>query len=109
MPGALDYVFIGTSPSFEQANIEAQDDLDLQYGVEYRWNDRLSLLLGTVLESPATTGIPIKELDGPILSIDVGAAWDIGERSRFLLEFGEDAIAKSGPDFTVMAAWSCSL
>ncbi|HEV8113545.1 MAG TPA: DUF3187 family protein [Planctomycetota bacterium] len=109
MTGAVDYAFIGTSHSFERANIEAQDNLDLQLGAEYRWNDRMSLLLGTILESAATRGIPIKEMDGAILSIDVGAAWDLGDRSRFLLEFGEDAIAKSGPDFTVMAAWSCSL
>jgi len=107
--GAVDYVVTGSSDSFEDAEIDAKDNLDLQLGLEYRWNDRLSLLLGAVLESPVTQDVTIKELDGEILSIDLGAAWDIGEGSRFLIEFGEDAVARSGPDFTLMAAWSSSL
>jgi hypothetical protein len=106
---AVDYVFTGTSDSFERAGITAHDDLDVQFGLEYRWNDGLSLLLGTVLESPVTRDIPLKEIDGNILSIDIGASWDVGERSRFLVEFGEDAIARSGPDLTLMAAWTWSL
>lgn len=106
---AVDYVLTGTSRTFEQADVAAHDDLDAQFGLEYRWNDDVSLLLGTILESPVTRSIPLKEIDGNILSIDLGISWDAGERSRFLVEFGEDAIARSGPDFTLMAAWVYSL
>jgi hypothetical protein len=106
---AVDYVVAGSSHTFEQADASSHDNLDLQVGLEYRWNDRLSLLLGSVLESPVTRDIAIKEIDGNILSIDVGVAWDLGNRSRLLLDFGEDAVAKAGPDFTLMAAWSISL
>ncbi len=106
---AVDYVVTGTAHRFETAGVSARDDLDLQLGLEYRWNDRVSLLLGTVLESPVTRDIPVKEIDGDILSIDIGVSWDLGKRSRLLLEFGEDAIAKSGPDLTLMGAWSYSL
>jgi hypothetical protein len=103
---AVDYSFNGTSKTFESAGVSAHDNLDLQFGIEYRWNDRVSLLLGSILESPATRDIPLKEINGEILSIDVGVAWDLGPRSRLLLDFGEDAIAKAGPDLTFMAAWS---
>jgi hypothetical protein len=106
---AVDYVVAGTSRTFERADVSSHDNLDLQAGIEYRWNDRLSFLLGSVLESPVTRDIGLKEIDGNILSIDVGAAWDLGNRSRLLLDFGEDAISRAGPDFTLMAAWSISL
>jgi Protein of unknown function (DUF3187) len=105
---AVDYSFNGTSKTFESANVSAHDNLDLQFGIEYRWNDDVSLLLGSILESPVTRDIEIKEINGEILSIDVGVAWDTGPRSRLLLDFGEDAIAKAGPDITFMAAWSFS-
>jgi hypothetical protein len=105
---AVDYVFTGSSHTFETAGVSAHDNLDLQLGLEYRWSDDVSLLLGTVYESPVTRDMPVKEIDGDILSVDVGVTWDVGKRSRILLDFGEDAIAKAGPDFTLMAAWSYS-
>jgi hypothetical protein len=105
---AVDYVVTGTSHTFETAGVSAHDNLDLQLGLEYRWNDRVSLLLGTVYESPVTRDMPVKEIDGDILSVDLGFTWDLGKHSRLLFDFGEDAIAKAGPDFTLMAAWSYS-
>jgi hypothetical protein len=107
--GAVDWVSAESSRSFERAGVAAQNDLDLQLGIEYRWNDGLSLLGEAVLNSPATRDIRIHEIDAGTLSIDVGAAWDLGRGSRLLLDFGEDAIADSGPDFTLLAAWSSSL
>jgi hypothetical protein len=106
---AVDYVVPADSASFERADVSAHDNLDLQVGVEYRWNDSLSLLLGAVLESPVTRDIPRNEIDEEILSIDVGCIFDLGTRSRLLLGFEEDAIASSGPDLTLFAGWSLSL
>src|SRR5437899_4953651 len=40
---AVDWVDVASSRSFERAGIRAQDDFDGQLGVEYRWNDRMSL------------------------------------------------------------------
>jgi hypothetical protein len=46
--------------------------------------------------------------DGAMLSLDIGGAWDVGERSRLVLVFSEDLITQSAPDFTVTAAWILS-
>ena len=107
--GAVDYTWPGTSDSLERAGIHAEDGFDLQLGIEYRWNDRISLLLGAVLLPPVTRDVLIKQIDDQILSIDVGCAWDLGERSRLTVGLEEDAIANAGPDFTLMAGWSLQL
>jgi hypothetical protein len=44
-----------------------------------------------------------------MLSLDLGVAWDVGDRSRILLVFTEDLITRSAPDFTLTAAWTLSL
>ena len=106
LTGAVDYVVPQSSETFEEAGVSAEENLDFQLGVEYRWNDRLSLLLGAVLESPVTRDVDLEEIDQPILSIDLGCVLDLGERSRLLLGFEEDAISDSGPDLTLFAGWS---
>lgn len=107
--GAIDWVDAQSSDSFEAAGVETEDDLDLQLGVEYRWNDDLSLLLGSVYTSPPTRDIDLEEINGAMLSLDVGVAWDVGARSRVLFVFSEDLITQSAADFTVMAAWTLML
>jgi hypothetical protein len=107
--GAVDYTWPGTADSLEQAGIHSQDGFDLQLGVEYRWNERMSFLLGGVLLPPVTRDVLMKQLDDQILSIDVGCAWDLGERSRLTVGLEEDAIANVGADFTLMAAWTLQL
>jgi hypothetical protein len=107
--GAIDWVDAQSSESFEDAGVEAQDDLGLQLGLEYRFNDELSLLVGSVYSSAPTRDIDLEEIDGNMLSLDVGGAWDLGKRSRMLLVFSEDLITQSAPDFTVTVAWTLSL
>lgn len=107
--GAIDWVKTARSKSFERAGIDAHDDLDLQLGLEYRWNDDLSLLGGLVLTSPVTRDIALKEIDREILSVDFGFARDLGSGSRLYFTFEEDAIADSGPDFTVYVGWELVL
>jgi len=107
--GAVDYTWPGTSDALDRAGISAEDGFDLQLGIEYRWNDRMSLLLGAVLLPPVTRDVLVKQLDDQILSIDVGCAWDVGEGSRVTVGLEEDAIANAGPDFTLMAGWTLSM
>lgn len=107
--GAIDWIDTQTSESFERADVEAEDDLDLQLGLEYRWNDDLSLLAGSVYSSPSTRDIDLEEINGAMLSLDLGVAWDVGAGSRVLFVFSEDLITQSAPDFTVLAAWTISL
>jgi hypothetical protein len=107
--GAVDYTWPGTADSLEHAGIHSQDGFDLQLGIEYRWNDHMSLLLGVILLPPVTHDILLKQIDDQILSIDVGCAWDIGERSKLTVGLEEDAIANAGPDFTLMAGWTLQL
>lgn len=107
--GAIDWVDVQTSESFEDADVEADDSLDLQLGVEYRWNDDLSLIAGSVYTSAPTQDIDVEEISGDMLSLDVGVAWDLGTSSRMLFVFSEDLITQSAPDFTVTAAWTLSL
>lgn len=106
--GAIDWVDVQSSSSFESAGVAAQDGFDAQIGGEYRWNDDLSLLLGSVYSPAATEDIPLEEISGPLLSLDVGAAWDLAPRSRLLFVFSEDLITESAPDFTVTAGWIVS-
>ena len=107
--GAIDWVDAQSSDSFEAAGVEAKDGLDAQIGAEYRWNDSLSLLLGSVYTPAATDDINLEEIDGPMLSLDLGCSWDVGARSQLLFVFSEDLFTQSAPDFTVTAAWTTSL
>lgn len=107
--GGVDFVDTHRPSSFTGSGVELRDALDVQAGVEYRWNDELSLLAGLTLDSQVTGDFTIKEIDREIASFDVGLAFDVGERSTLLVGFEEDVIAKSGPDFTVFASWSAGL
>lgn len=106
--GAIDYVVTRDPAAFERGGVEAEDVFDAQVGLEYRWNDELSLLTGLVLSSSVTHDIDIEELDSEVLMVDVGVAWDL-DGSRLLVGFEEDAIAASGPDFTFFVAWSLGI
>lgn len=107
--GAVDYVVTGDSTAFEHGGVEALDLYDAQCGVEYRWNDGVSLLTGMSFSSSVTHDIDIEELDSAILLVDLGAAWDLAGGSRLTVGFEEDAIAAAGPDFTFFVAWSCGM
>jgi hypothetical protein len=104
-----DYVVTARPSSFVGSGVDASDDFDMQLGVEYRWNDALSLLAGIVATSPVTDDLTIMEIDSDIVSADVGIAFDLGESSTLIVGFEDDVVAESGPDFTVFASWSVGL
>ena len=105
----VDYVFTQRPSSFVGTGVDVNDDLDLQLGVEYRWNDCLSLLGGVVATSAVTDDLTIMEIDSEIVSADIGVAFDVGENSTVIVGFEDDVVAESGPDFTVFASWSVGL
>lgn len=106
---AVDYVFTAEPSAFEDAGIDAEDDLGLQWGLEYRWNDASSLLAGVVYSSPVTRDFDLKELDRETASVNVGMAFDLPGPSTLVVGFEDDVVAESGPDFTVFASWSVGL
>jgi hypothetical protein len=103
--GAVDYVYAGNASAFAAAGLEPAPQFDGQLGLEYRWSDGASLLGGLVLDSPVTQDIHLKEIDKPILSLDLGVAWDVAQRSQIFFGFTEDLVAASGPDFTLNLIW----
>ena len=103
--GAVDYVHAGGSSTFTAADVHPSPQADAQLGVEYRWNDGASILSGLVLDSPVTQDIHLKEIDKPILSFDLGVAWDVADRSQLYFGFTEDVISKSGPDIVFNFIW----
>jgi hypothetical protein len=105
---AVDYVLTGDPSAFEENDVDALDLFDAQLGVEYRWNDDVSLVTGAVFSSTVTHDVSIEELDSPLLMIDMGIAWDL-DSSRLTFGFQEDAIAAAGPDFTFFLAWSLGI
>lgn len=109
LSGGAYYVFVATPDSFDEARIESADQLYVHVGLEVRWNDSSSLVLGLRHSGATTRDIEIKEVDGSVLDLDVGWAVDTGERSRLVFGLTEDLIAESGPDFTVFAGLSFDL
>ncbi|MBK7643031.1 MAG: DUF3187 family protein [Planctomycetes bacterium] len=107
--GALDWVDAKRPSSFVGSGVDVYDGFDVQLGVEYRWNDELSLLTGLVLTPPATRQFTIKELDREVLGLDVGAAWDTGENSVLHAGFEEDLLSASGPDIVFFVGWKTEL
>lgn len=104
------HVLASTPDSFRPARVEIQDQDYLHGGLECRWNDVSSLVLGLRWSSAVTRDIEIQEVDGSVLELDVGFAVDdgfLGGRVAFGLS--EDIIAESGPDWTAFLAWSRSL
>ncbi|MBK7876967.1 MAG: DUF3187 family protein [Planctomycetes bacterium] len=109
MTGAVDYVFTRRPSSFVGSGVDVEDDLGAQWGLEYRWNDSLSLLGGLIVNAPVTRDFRIKELDRETISADVGLALDTGPSSTLIVGFEDDVVAESGPDFTFFASWSVGL
>lgn len=109
LTGALDWVDAKRPSSFVGSGVQAFDGFDLQLGLEYRWNDALSLLAGVDFVPPVTRDFTIRELDREMLGLDLGFAWDVGESSQLHLGIEEDAISAAGPDITLLLGWKTQL
>lgn len=108
LSGSSDFVDPARPSSFVGSGVDLRSGLGARGGLEYRWNDRVSLLAGLSIDPPVVTGMTLKEIDRDVLSLDLGGAIDVGERSLVHIGFQEDLIAKSGPDFTAFVAWTWS-
>lgn len=102
----LDWVEAQEPSSFADQDIEYAADWGAQAGLEYRWNEDLSLLGGLHFDSRVTSDIEIKELNNPMLGLDLGLAWDTRQAGQWHLGFSEDLIAESGPDFGLFMGWT---
>ncbi len=102
----LDWVEAGRSERFANSGVEYAADWGAHLGAEYRWNAQLSILSALNFDSRLSHDIEIKELDNPMLMLDLGVAFDAPGGSRWHLGFSEDLIAESGPDFGVFLGWS---
>ncbi len=109
MTGALDWVDSKRPSSFVSSGVDVYDGFDVQLGLEYRWNDKLSLLTGLILTPPVTRDFTIKELDREMLGLDVGVAWDTGPDSQLHIGFEEDLMTASGPDIVFFVGWKVGL
>jgi hypothetical protein len=106
---AADWTSRQRTDAFADADIDVDDLFDLQGGVEYRWNDELSLLCGLIFNSRVTGDIELKEIDREMLELDLGLAWDLAQASRLTLGFAEDLVAESGPDFGFYLGWTLGM
>jgi hypothetical protein len=88
------------------AGVEYAADWGAYAGAEYRWNETLSILSALQFDSRLSHDVEIKELDNPMLMLDIGVACDTASGSRWHMGFSEDLVAESGPDFGVFLGWA---
>lgn len=98
-----------TPDSFQKAGLAVQDPRAVHVGLETRWNDDASILVGLRWNTAATRDVFIEEIDGDVLELDTALAWDVDAVGRFHLGLSEDVIAASGPDWTAFVGWSTDL
>jgi hypothetical protein len=102
------FVDAATPDSFASADAEIAEQRYLHAGLEYRWNDRVSVIAGLRSSTPATRDVTIEEVNANVLELDLGFVFeDPGTNRRLSFGLTEDLISESGPDFTVFFAWAC--
>lgn len=106
--GGAYFVDAATADSFARADIEIQEQGYLHTGLEFRWNESVSLVTGLRASTPATRDVTIEEVDGYVVDLDLGFVFsEPGRPSRFSFGLSEDLVSESGPDFTAFCAWAC--
>lgn len=100
------WAFRSRPTAFAEAGWETEDGLAARGDVEWRMCATSSILFGLRHERAASQSLPIEELDGDVLDLDLGVAFDTGARSvlfvGFSEGFSEDLISESSPDFTAI-------
>lgn len=104
-----DHLHSGEPSSFDGSGVHLRDRFELALGGEYRWSDRLSLLTTLEWSSPLTRDLDLRVINREILDFGVGAAWDVGERSRVGVSFHEDLVSNTGADFAVLVGFTTRL
>ena len=102
-------VFPARPAGFLGSGVHVEDVYELVYGFEYRWSDAVSWILQVDALSPLVRDIPFAEIDSPIVDIGVGCFRDLDRWSRVFASFHDDAVANSGPDFTLLVGWMSAL
>jgi hypothetical protein len=101
-----DYVFAGQPDAFEASDRHRLEDfLDLQLGVEYRWSNRVSLLMQTTWTERQIDTLPYEEVAREVFDLGVGVGVDTGRRSSLTASIHEDLVSATGADFTALVSW----
>ncbi len=97
------WVDVRSNPGFEDlpAGARELDFAELSYAIEYRYDQRSSLLGGLFARTPLVDGSDLDALEHPIVDLGLGYARDLQGRWRFVVSFHEDLLSRSGPDFTL--------
>lgn len=106
--GGIDWTQNAQPRSWERADVAAKDMAHVQSGVEYRWNDRVSLVGQLYWTSPMTRDFEVEEFSREILDLSLGLAWGSADGPRWFAAFQEDLVAATGPDFGLLGGvtWS---
>jgi len=105
--GGLDYIYTNDASSFAGSAVEIDNLVTIEYGMEMRWNDRLSLLAQFLWNSPLTTDVDLEEINREIFDLGLGVAYDLEHGGMLHVAFYEDLVAATGPDFSLLigASW----
>jgi hypothetical protein len=90
--GAAYFVSNASSSAFEDADLAAPNAVQLQGGIEMRWNEAASILFGLRVNTPDTR------------DLDFGWIQDLEGGSRLVMGFTE-GLTEASPDLTVFLAW----
>ncbi len=106
LSGALDFTVPGQSDRMESVSGQSYDpQWALALGTEFRWDDHLSIIAGTVWTSPMLTSITLEEINREVFDRGIGLAVDMGEDSRFSFSVHEDIVAATGADLSLQMGW----
>ncbi|TDJ73146.1 MAG: DUF3187 family protein [Planctomycetota bacterium] len=107
LTGALDYVVTGQPDDFDDAGVDAENILQVQSGLEYRWSNVTSCLLQLFWTTPMIDDFDDEEITSDIVDVGLGVVRDLAGGGRFTFSFHEDLVAATGPDFSVLVgiAW----
>lgn len=105
--GGFDWVFPGQSDRMRDASGDHHYDpmLALKLSGEMRWNDALSVILGTVWTSRMLHSVNLEEVNREVFDLGLGLAWDLENWGRMALSVHEDLVAATGSDLAVQFGW----
>ncbi len=107
--GGFDWVFPGDSERLEEApdgDFHYDPMLSLKLAGEYRWNDFLSLIAGTIWTSRMLHSVSYEEVNREVFDLGWGVAWDTGGSSRLAISLHEDLVSATGSDLSLQLGWA---
>jgi hypothetical protein len=106
--GGFDWVFPGQSDRLRRAAGDHHYDpmLALQLSGELRWNDDLSVIVGTSWTSRMLHSVALEEINREVFDLGWGLAWDVGRAGKLSASMHEDLVAATGSDLAFHVGWS---